>query len=109
MDRDGGADKVLDSMPSRWGLSSDVWRALCLPPPSEGGRDERRDQNDVARRVTSTNMEVVVEVDPRAAFQRCRSAISQRLRFYGEQGKGQEPSGSKRAPPAPVGFPPPRR
>jgi len=44
-------------MPSRWGLSSDVWRARCLPTPSVGGRDARRDKNDVARRVTSASMD----------------------------------------------------
>ena len=87
MDRDGGADKELDTMPSRWALSSDVWRARCLPTPSVGGRDERRDQNDVARRVTSASMEEGMNEDSRAAFQRCRSAISQRLRFYRERGQ----------------------
>ena len=69
-------------MPSRLGLSSDVSRTRCLPPPSAGGRDERRVQNDVARRATSVNMEEGAEEDSRAVFQRCRSAISHRLRFY---------------------------
>lgn len=68
-------------MPSRWGLSSDVSRTRCLPPPSAGGREERRDQNHVARRATSVNTEEGIVEDSRCLFQRCRSAISHRLRF----------------------------
>lgn len=71
-------------MSSRWGLSSDVSRTRCLPPPSAGGRDERRDQNHVARRATSVNTEEGIVEDSRAVFQRCRSAISHRLRFCRE-------------------------
>jgi hypothetical protein len=71
-------------MPSRWGLSSDVSRTRCLPPPSAGGREERRDQNHVARRATSVNTEEGIVEDSRCLFQRCRSAISHRLRFYRE-------------------------
>jgi hypothetical protein len=83
-DRDDGADMGSDTVPSSWAPSSDVWRARCLAPPFVAGCDERRDQNDEARRVKSANTEEDVEDDSRAAFQRCRSAISQRLRFYRE-------------------------
>lgn len=57
LDRDCGADKGLDTMSSRWGLSSDVSRTRWTPPPSAGGRDERGDQNHEARRTTSVNIE----------------------------------------------------
>ena len=83
LDRDCGADEGLDTIPSRWGLSSDDSRTRCLPPPSAGGCDGR-DQNHVARRATSINIEEGTVEDSRAAFQRCRSAISHRLRFYRE-------------------------
>lgn len=80
-----------------------------MPTPSVGGRDARRDKNDVARRVTSASMDEGMYVDSRAAFHRCRSAISQRLRFYRERGSGMGTSGSERVPPARAEFPRPRR
>jgi hypothetical protein len=93
-------------MSSRWGLSSDVSRTRCLPPPSAGERDERRDQNHVERRATSVNTEEGIVEDSRATFQRCRSAISHRLRFYRGPRLGTGTRGGKHAPPAHVGCPP---
>jgi hypothetical protein len=103
LDRDCAADNAFDTMSSRLGLSSDVSRTRCLPLPSAGGRDERRDQNHVARRATSVNTEEGLEEDSRAAFQRCRSATSHRLRFYRESRLGIGTREGMYAPPAHVG------
>jgi hypothetical protein len=91
-------------------LSSEVWRVWCRPPPSAGGRDARNGQN-VARRATSAIMEedIDIEADERAAFQRCRSAISHRLKFCPERGQVKGLSRGERAPPARVEYLPPRR
>jgi hypothetical protein len=93
-------------MSSRWGLSSDVSRTRCLPPPSAGERDDRRDQNHVARRATSVITEEGIVQDSRAVFQRCRSAISHRLRFYREPRLGIGTREGKHTPPAHVECPP---
>jgi hypothetical protein len=75
-------DEVTGATSSIWPLSSEVWRILCLPPPSAGACEARRDQNEVARCAILVNTEDgLEEMDPRVAFQRCRSATSHRLRF----------------------------
>ncbi len=76
-----------------------------MPPPSDGGRDERRDHNDVARWATLVNIEVGIVEESRAVLQRCRSAISHRLRFYRKSRLGIGTMWSKHAPPAHVGCP----
>jgi hypothetical protein len=105
-----GGDRAEDggtgATSSRWPPSSDVWRTRCLPPLSAGVCEARRDQNEVARRVALTNTDEGPEkVDSRAAFQRCRSAASHRLRFCPEWRSGiRAMSGGKRSPRRRVGF-----
>jgi hypothetical protein len=104
---DSAEDEETGATSSRWPLSSDVWRTRCLPPPSAGAWEARRDQNEVARRVALANTEEGPEkVDSRAAFQRCRSATSHRLRFCTEWRSGvRAMSGGKGSPRPRVGFP----